>query len=616
MKSYGRSMRDANSQRASTKLNHSTIFTLLVLFFTHAMAFGAGPPLQFAKMTGTLYAHAVASDSQGNIYVGTGPYDVALVKYDPNGNLLWTFGKTQNSSGLLEVLGIVVDNSDEVYVCGTLWGTVRAGAINYTQTSSSLFFAKFTSGGSNVFAKIFYNMYWGNKPFASTSDGRFLVAGSFNNPVTYEGITVSPTSYSDVLLFKVDAAGVPIWYRRGTGNLDDYADGVVSTSDGSIALAGTCNSSSFGMAGVSVVNSAAKSLYLIKVDSAGTGQWGKSVGSEMDPGNFITVSSAVASSTNANAIIWAGDFTGSLTLASPPVSSSGGKDVFVAKISSTGAVLWVRSLGGTQDQFANAATVDALGNIYVAGFFSGTMTINSSNLNSVGLRDIFIAKFRDDGDFVWAKQIGWTDNDNEVALSFTRTHQLLVAGTVRGGASIEGRFLEGTNSSDGFVAKFYAEGVPPPRFIVQPESQVISAGMTLTLSAELALSDPLVRFQWWFNGAPLSDQTNRTLTIANAQSTNAGSYYLVAANDGGTATSASALISYTDASTLRLSVHPSLTIFGTPGRTYRIEYSSETRGPTQWTTATNLTIASSPELWIDPTAAVGEKRFYRVLLLP
>jgi hypothetical protein len=596
--------------------SHCTALTLLLLSFTSTIALGAGPPLQFAKMVGTLSGLAVASDSQGNIYVGTGPYDAALVKYDPNGNPLWSFEKTHDSAGIIEIRGIVVTSSNDVYVCGNLWGIVRAGAITNTQQDGSMFFAKFTSGGSNLFAKIFHNMYADSKPLAQTQDGRFLVAGRFSNPVTYEGITVSPTAYSDALVFKVNADGSPVWFRRGTGNSGDYADGLVSTSDGSVVLTGTSQSGSFGMAGVTVSNTASKSLYLINMDAGGSGAWAKSVGSSMDPGDFITVSSAVAFSQNANAIIWAGDFTGSLNLSSPPMASSGGKDVFVAKISSGGAVLWVRTFGGIQDQFANAAVVDDLGNIYVAGFFSGSMTIGSETLTSLGLRDIFVAKLSEDGTPVWAKRLGWTDNDQEVALSFTRAGELLLTATVRGGVSIEGTFLEGSNSSDGFIAKFYSEAVPSPRFVGQPESQAISAGMTFILTAELAVNDPSVLFQWWFNGAPLSGQTNRTLTITNAQSTNAGSYYLVATNPAGSATSTPALISYTDASTLRLSVHPSLTIFGTPGRTYRIEYSSDTRGAAQWTTATNLTIVSSPELWIDPTAAVGEKRFYRVLLLP
>ena len=117
-----------------------------------------------------------------------------------------------------------------------------------------------------------------------------------------------------------------------------------------------------------------------------------------------------------------------------------------------------------------------------------------------------------------------------------------------------------------------------------------------------------------FNGSSLDGKTNSTLTIPSAQPVHAGNYYLVARNAAGEVQSGVASLSYTDASTLALSVHPALTIFGTPGRVYRIEYAIETRGVPQWTVGTNLTLITSPQTWMDPTSAVGEKRFYRVLL--
>jgi hypothetical protein len=65
-----------------------------------------------------------------------------------------------------------------------------------------------------------------------------------------------------------------------------------------------------------------------------------------------------------------------------------------------------------------------------------------------------------------------------------------------------------------------------------------------------------------------------------------------------------------------LSLHPSLTIFGTPGRTYRIDYAVETRSPTVWTTVTNISLLTTPYVWQDTNAAITDKRFYRVLLQP
>lgn len=200
---------------------------LVVLFcLTATAALGGGPPLQFGKMVGGFGGHAVASDSLSNIYVGAGSIgtgngvDTALAKYDSAGNLLWSFRVT---NGGVSIVGIATEGSNAVYVCGDVGQNIRAGAVTNTG-DNSMFFAKFTATGSNVFTKLFRNLRPGAKPFARTSDGNFLVSGwQPLGDVFYEGITIAESGNWDPLLFKIDTNGAPVWYRRGTGNLDDYA---------------------------------------------------------------------------------------------------------------------------------------------------------------------------------------------------------------------------------------------------------------------------------------------------------------------------------------------------------------------------------------------------------
>jgi hypothetical protein len=198
-------------------------------------------------------------------------------------------------------------------------------------------------------------------------------------------------------------------------------------------------------------------------------------------------------------------------------------------------------------------------------------------------------------------------------MTFTSKGELLVVGYATGGLSIEGQFLQGKGAADAFIAKFKAEGLPPS-FVTYPKSQALSAGVSVVLSADVTDNGSPATYQWWFNGSALKNETHPTLAINNAGPAQAGGYYLVAKNEFGEARSNPATISYTDASTLILSIHPSLTIYGTPGKTYKIEYATEALAPPQWKIATTLTLSTTPQLWIDPDAAVGEHRFYRVLL--
>lgn len=82
---------------------------------------------------------------------------------------------------------------------------------------------------------------------------------------------------------------------------------------------------------------------------------------------------------------------------------------------------------------------------------------------------------------------------------------------------------------------------PVPVFESQPQSQTLSEGQTLTLSA--TASAPLaMTYQWHKNGSPISGATAPTCTIAGVASIHAGNYTVVATNPAGSTTSAVATI--------------------------------------------------------------------------
>jgi len=567
-------------------------------------------------------ADTIAEDGDGNIYLGSGP-NTALTKFDSAGNLLWSWGRQETDCAAhIWVRSVSIDESNNIYVSGGVWGNVIIGDFRFPSPlnfpAQAEFIAKMMPDRTIAFAKFAYNLYW-EKPYLNARAGEFLLGGSVSdyNALRYEGITLTGSAGSDIAVVKVNPDGSPAWARRASGTGDDQLGGMTSSPEGDIFVAGTTlASSSFGMGGVIGAVPTSNTLLLVKMDSAGNGKWIKSVGSSFNPTVSEPVGfSAAAYSTGAGAVIWAGDFAGSLKLTSPAIPSMGGKDVFVAKLSTAGTTAWAKSFGGTNDQYANVLAVDAAGNIYVAGFFFGQITIGQTTLTSRGQQDIFIAKLQDDGTPLWAKQIGYSGGDSPAALYLTKRGELLISGTIEGGLLIDDFYLEGSGQTDGFIAKFKLEGLPPS-FTLQPQSKVVSAGMTTTLLCEASSTTQPVLYQWWFNGAPIVGQTNSSLTLSNVQPNQGGSYFVVARNQIDTKQSDVAILSYTDASTLVLSVHPSLQIFGTTGRTYRIEYATETKTPVQWNAITNVTLNTTPLLWLDQEAAVGAKRFYRVTLQP
>jgi hypothetical protein len=96
--------------------------------------------------------------------------------------------------------------------------------------------------------------------------------------------------------------------------------------------------------------------------------------------------------------------------------SLGGSDIFIAKYSATGNLIWAKSIGGTSDlDFGKSITVDADENVYVTGAFGGSVDFDPGPgvymQNSNGHGDIFILKLTKTGDLSWAKDIGSSNPD-------------------------------------------------------------------------------------------------------------------------------------------------------------------------------------------------------------
>jgi len=86
-----------------------------------------------------------------------------------------------------------------------------------------------------------------------------------------------------------------------------------------------------------------------------------------------------------------------------------------------------------------------------------------------------------------------------------------------------------------------------PIFTIQPQSVAMHVGGTATFTSATS-GRPAPSYQWYKGSVALSGQTNSSLTVSNIQSTDAGSYTVVALNSAGTATSSAATLTV-DAST-------------------------------------------------------------------
>ena len=85
---------------------------------------------------------------------------------------------------------------------------------------------------------------------------------------------------------------------------------------------------------------------------------------------------------------------------------------------------WAKGMGGTYDDHANAMVIDAAGNVYITGQFTGTVDFDPgagiANLTAAGssnFQDIFVSKLDNAGNYIWAKNMGGNFADRGLAIT-------------------------------------------------------------------------------------------------------------------------------------------------------------------------------------------------------
>jgi len=92
------------------------------------------------------------------------------------------------------------------------------------------------------------------------------------------------------------------------------------------------------------------------------------------------------------------------------LTSAGADDIFVTKLDANGSLVWAVRMGGTGADIGNDISVDAYGNVYVAGTFESTADFDpgngTANLTSTMSTSSFAVKLSPGGGYSWAKMVG------------------------------------------------------------------------------------------------------------------------------------------------------------------------------------------------------------------
>jgi hypothetical protein len=321
--------------------------------------------MTWAKNHGGIYdeiAYSIQQTADGGYIIagntdsfGAGANDVWVIKLDSSGNKTWdkAFGTESDETAFS-----IQQTTDGGYV-------VVGNKTSLDFFDAGVLMLRLDSNGDLLWEKVFdYSLNW-DQAFSvkQTDDYGYIIAGNMNYG--------SPDHDADILIIKVDSSGNVEWNKTYGGDGEDSARSIYQTSDGGYIAAGY--TSSYGAGSLD--------FYIIKIDSLGNQTWSKTFGTT----NYDAAFSI--KNTPDNGIVIVGSMN---------------SDAGVLKIDSLGNQIWLKTFGGIDNDSASSIDVLPDGNIIIAG---STRSFGSGNY------DFWMLKLDESGNLVWQKTYGGEESE-------------------------------------------------------------------------------------------------------------------------------------------------------------------------------------------------------------
>jgi|JI9StandDraft_2_1071091.scaffolds.fasta_scaffold06496_3 gliding motility-associated-like protein len=377
------------------------------------------------------------SDSNdGDVTDNHGSLDILVSKLDANGSVQWSraLGGSEAEFGV----SCIEASDGSIYVMGNTGST--DGDVTGTQGIQDTWVVKLSAEGTLLWQRTYGGSGSENSilHLRQTPDGGFMFHG-LTTSVDGDVTDLNGPGAQDHWIVKLDAAGDIEWNRTLGGSEAEYGINVLPTPDGGYVVNFAYIRSNDG----DVVNNHGEDdCWLVKLNATGAIVWSLTIGgSDQDQGMDAVVlpdgDIAVLGHTKSTD----GDIQ----------ENHGNYDVFIAKVSSGGTLLWTRTYGGSQNETASELLTTAEGGFLV-------MASSNSNDGDVtgahGGQDIWVLKVNANGDLVWQRTFGGSAFELGIVAAPTDDGYLLCGSTFSGDGNIQGHH----GDRDLWLAKISEQG--------------------------------------------------------------------------------------------------------------------------------------------------------------
>ncbi len=327
--------------------------------------------------------YAVAPKADGSYFAcgstysyGWGDFDVYLLKFNNNGDTLWwrTYGGTKADVG-----------HDVVALADG--GCILVGStFSYGNGKDDIYVLRVDSAGQAMWSRSFGGAEseegWTIRP---CEDGGYIVGGSTAS---------SGAGYGDMYLLRLSDNGDSLWAKTFGGAGGEFGYAARQTPDSGFVIVGVTGSFGEGYS----------SLYAARTNKNGDSLWATTFGgSKADYGQSVEIAAD----------------GGILLLGGTASFGLGYYDMYLVRLAPDGQFEWERTYGGAKEDRAYSLCAMRDGGNLIAG--------TTESFGSGGT-DVYYVRTDPDGNQLWWRTLGGSQNDYCRMISKAGSGQILVAG--------------------------------------------------------------------------------------------------------------------------------------------------------------------------------------------
>jgi gliding motility-associated-like protein len=329
--------------------------------------------------------------------------------------------------------------SDGGFIC-VGWGISTDGDLTGNHGSSDILATKLNGDGTVQWSRVLGGS--GDElsfDCMEASDGSIMITG---NSTSIDGDVTSNQGGQDLWVLKLSPLGDIIWQRTYGGTGTELGGQIHETSDGGFVLQLTTNSNDGDVVGYHP-GPEAQDHWVLKIDPAGNVLWSRALG-----GGGADAGIGMAPTADGGVLV----MLITTSIDGDIMNAYGGDDCVLIKLSFTGVVEWSRTVGGGQRDYGLSVLELGNGDIMLMGM---TLSNDGDVAVNQGAYDIFLAKITSSGSLVWLRTYGGTLNDTGQNLLATADGGSLIAAVSR---SNDGDLSNNQGESDAWVIKVDANG--------------------------------------------------------------------------------------------------------------------------------------------------------------